>query len=77
MTLRNTREAFSGDCRLGAASVAGHVADRCGGALWEMRKTHAILKTQAVTVKGSLEHPGQHGDFFIVGNTELSTRARG
>ena len=31
---------------------------------------------QSVAVKGSLYFPGLHGDFLIVRNTELPTRAR-
>jgi len=39
---------------------------------------HSMLtwKSKSATAKGSLAFPGQHGDFSVVDNTELLTRAR-
>ena len=41
-----------------------------------LRKTQVNLETQSAIAKGPLRSPGQHGDFSILRNTQLPTRAR-
>ena len=47
---------------------------RC--AIRQTSESDVILETHSVTAKGPLQFPGQHGDFSILRNTELPTRAR-
>eukprot|EP00959_Pyramimonas_sp_CCMP1952_P376348 7882961-Pyramimonas_sp.AAC.1 len=65
-----------GNTEISCARARARVGALCASPLGGHGKPHLKLEIQSVTAKGSLQCPGQHGDNSIVGNTEITSRAR-